>query len=96
MTRRLSLLIVAIAVAVYDIVAFRTRKVPTITHIVHITRLHFKPHCEGCCCVATMGDKVRVRVERNSGAVDTYLVRRGRPLAPRRPAFRGWHTSVPS
>lgn len=75
MTRRLSLLAVAVAVASYDIVAFKTKRCPTITHLVHVTRLHFRParpHCEGCSCVVV------------------------RPLPPRRPAYHGFHTSVPS
>lgn len=48
MTRRLTLLI-AVVVA-YDLIAYRTRKAPTITHLVHVTRSHFRPHCVGCVC----------------------------------------------
>lgn len=50
MTRRLPWLITA--VAVYQAIACSSDTVPRITHIVHVTRAHFKPHCEGCCCVA--------------------------------------------
>jgi hypothetical protein len=51
MTRPLVLLVAAGGgIALYDIVAYRTRRAPTITHIVHATRTHFRPHCRGCNC----------------------------------------------
>ena len=37
-----------VAVGVYEAFAYKTRKAPTITRIVHQTRLHFLPPCPRC------------------------------------------------
>jgi hypothetical protein len=67
MTRPLVLLVAV--VAAYEAFACKSGRVPTITHIVHVTRLHFRPACPQC------------------GV---------RPLVPRQPRYRGWHTARPS
>lgn len=36
------------AVTIYELVAWRTRRAPTITRITHTVRVHFRPQCPTC------------------------------------------------
>lgn len=60
MSRACTLAIVAI-VAVYEVVALRTRKVPSITALEKGVRGHFRPHCAGCQCNQRVPQRVVYR-----------------------------------
>jgi hypothetical protein len=52
------------AVAVYQVVALRTKKVPPITELEKAFRLHFRParpHCVGCQCNGRVPQRVVYR-----------------------------------
>lgn len=46
MTRAVALL--AAAIGLYEAYAVKSHRAPTITHLVHATRLHFMPPCPRC------------------------------------------------